>query len=187
VKTLTTALLALLLILYPIIVYMGLNYFEPRYVAVALIGVFSLRLATNSKSKQPWLKLTSVMAISVLLFSVVFDQAIGVLLYPVAMNLGLLCIFAFSLYRKPSVIETLARLQEPELDDYAVKYTEKVTWVWCLFFSINGSIALYTALYSSLEQWTLYNGLISYLLMGTLMSIEWLVRRKVKAGRKKSV
>ena len=183
-KALTTALIALLLIFYPIIVYTGLNYFEPRYVAVALIIVFSLRLVTNSKSKHPWLKLTSIMVISVLLFSVVFDQAIGVLLYPVAMNLGLLCIFGFSLYRKPSVIETLARLQEPELDDFAVKYTEKVTWVWCLFFCINGSIALYTALYSSIAQWTLYNGLISYILMGTLISVEWLVRWKVKAGRK---
>jgi len=184
VKTLTTALLALLLILYPIIVYTGLSYFEPRYVAVALICVFLLRLATHSKSNQPWLKLTSVMAIAVLLFSVVFDQAIGVLLYPVAMNLGLLSIFAYSLYKKPCVIETLARLQEPDLDEFAVQYTEKVTWVWCLFFCINGSIALYTALYASIAQWTLYNGLISYLLMGTLMSVEWLVRWKVKAGRK---
>ena len=103
------------------------------------------------------------------------------------MNLGLLYIFGFSLYKKPSVIETLARLQEPELDDFAVKYTEKVTWVWCLFFCVNGSIALYTALCSSIAQWTLYNGLISYILIGTLMSVEWLVRWKVKAGRKKSV
>lgn len=151
------------------------------------MAIFALRLATTSKRKQPWLKLTSLLAISVLLFTVVFDQVIGVLLYPVAMNTGLLFIFAYSLYRKPSVIETLARLQEPELDAFAIKYTEKVTLVWCLFFCINGSIALYTALYSSIEQWTLYNGLISYILMGILMSVEWLVRLKVKAEHKKSV
>ncbi|WP_019028215.1 hypothetical protein [Colwellia piezophila] len=186
-KKITTALLALLLILYPIIVYTGLTYFEPRYVAIVLMGIFALRLASSNKNKHPWLKLTSILAISVLLFTVVFDQVIGVLLYPVAMNIGLLAIFSYSLYRKPSVIETLARLQEPDLVDFAVKYTEKVTLVWCLFFCINGSIALYTALFLSIEQWTLYNGLISYILMAILMSVEWLVRLKVKAGHKKSV
>ena len=188
-KKITTALLAIILIFYPVIVYMGLSYFEPRYIAIVLIGIFALRLASSQsvKNKLPWLKLTSVLAISVLLLTAIFDIEIGVLLYPVVMNLGLLFIFAFSLYKKPSVIETLARIQEPELDQFAVKYTENVTLVWCVFFCLNGSIALYTALFLSLEQWTLYNGLISYILMGTIMSVEWLIRLRVKAKRNKNV
>ena len=121
------------------------------------------------------------------MLTVVFDKVIGVLLYPVAMNLGLLIIFSYSLYQKPCVIETLARLKEPELDEFAVKYTEKVTVVWCIFFLLNGSIALYTALYASITHWTLYNGLIAYLLMVALMAVEFLVRLKVKAKRAKSV
>ena len=184
-----------MLILYPIIVYTGLQYFEPRIIAIVLVGCLALRLVThnatqktgkNSKNSKPWLKVTSLLAIVVLMLTVVFDKVIGVLLYPVAMNLGLLIIFSYSLYQKPCVIETLARVKEPELDEFAVKYTEKVTIVWCVFFLINGSIALYTALYSSITHWTLYNGLIAYLFMGTLMAIEFLVRLKVKAKRKKS-
>lgn len=50
-----------------------------------------------------------------------------------------------------------------------------------LFFLVNGAIALFTALYSSDKIWALYNGLISYGLMGMLFVGEWLVRPKHKA------
>jgi len=63
-----------------------------------------------------------------------------------------------------------------------VAYTRRVTQVWCGFFVLNGSVALVTALWASDATWALYNGLISYCLMGCLFAGEWLVRRKVKAG-----
>ncbi|MGF1755265.1 hypothetical protein L4C33_16930, partial [Vibrio makurazakiensis] len=99
--------------------------------------------------------------------------------YPVVVNLCMLVVFASSLRQPQTIIERLARLQEPDLAQSGVMYTRKVTKVWCLFFVINGSIALYTC-FQSLEVWTLYNGLISYLLAGSLFSIEWLVRQKVR-------
>jgi uncharacterized membrane protein len=34
-------------------------------------------------------------------------------------------------------------------------------------------------MYTSLEVWALYNGLLAYLLMGAMFAGEWLVRRKV--------
>jgi uncharacterized membrane protein len=57
-----------------------------------------------------------------------------------------------------------------------------VTQVWCLFFLCNGGVALYTALYSSLAFWTLYNGLIAYVLMGLVFAIEYGVRQLVRRG-----
>ncbi|MEL2256273.1 hypothetical protein AAER79_32680, partial [Klebsiella pneumoniae] len=55
-----------------------------------------------------------------------------------------------------------------------------VTQVWCGFFIINGAIALFTVLHADISLWTLWNGMIAYLLMGTLMAGEWLVRQRVK-------
>ncbi|HCQ3818278.1 TPA: hypothetical protein OKD99_004577, partial [Escherichia coli] len=57
--------------------------------------------------------------------------------------------------------------------------TRRVTQIWCGFFIINGGIALFTALYADMSLWTAWNGMIAYLLMGTLMAGEWLVRRQV--------
>lgn len=96
-------------------------------------------------------------------------------------NLVLLVVFGLSLVRGPSVAERIARLQEPDLDARGVAYTRRVTQVWCGFFVLNGCIALATALWASEQAWALYNGLISYVLIGTLMGGEWLLRRHLRA------
>jgi len=58
----------------------------------------------------------------------------------------------------PSMIERLARLREPRLPQAAIAYTRRVTQVWCVFFAINGAIALVTAIWASDQVWALYNG-----------------------------
>jgi uncharacterized membrane protein len=92
------------------------------------------------------------------------------------MNLTMLALFSYSLYQGPSMIERLARLKEPDLPDEAIGYLKKVTLLWCGLFILNGSMAAYTAAFTSLATWTLYNGLIAYLLMGLLLGGEWLYR-----------
>jgi uncharacterized membrane protein len=98
----------------------------------------------------------------------------------VLVNAVMLLIFAGSLFYPPSVVERLARLQQPDLTPQGIRYTRRVTQVWCGFFIINGSIALVTALWSSFEWWSLYNGLIAYLLMGLLFAGEYLIRRRTQ-------
>ena len=105
--------------------------------------------------------------------------------YPILMSLLMLFIFASTLIYPPSLIERFARLQlrlrgkEDFLPPEAIQYTKKVTMVWCVFFVFNASIASYSCFWGSLEFWTLYNGLISYLLMGALFAGEFLVRQWV--------
>lgn len=77
------------------------------------------------------------------------------------------------------MVERLARIREPQLSPAGVRYTRKVTKVWCGFFICNGAVALFTVLYVDLRLWTLWNGMLSYILMGTLMAGEWLVRQRV--------
>jgi uncharacterized membrane protein len=89
----------------------------------------------------------------------------------------MLLLFGLSLVYPPSMAERFARVSEPELAPYGVRYTRHVTQVWCVFFVGNGAVATYTALYASREIWAWYNGLIAYLLMGILFAGEWLFRR----------
>lgn len=101
-------------------------------------------------------------------------------LYPVLVNLAFLIAFAWSLGTSQSMVERLARLTEPDLPPAGVAYTRTVTWVWCVFFVVNGAIALATALWASEAVWSLYNGVIAYVLMGLLFGIEYLVRLRIK-------
>ena len=63
-----------------------------------------------------------------------------------------------------------------------VAYTRRVTQVWCGFFVRQRRRSRSaTALWASEAVWALYNGVLSYVLMGLLFAGEWLVRRRVRA------
>ena len=101
-------------------------------------------------------------------------------LYPVLVNMIMLLIFGLSLVYPPSIIERFARIHEPSLSDAVVGYAKRVTQVWCVFFVLNGTIAMITSLYASDEVWALYNGVLAYILMGVLFAIEYLCRLRFK-------
>ena len=169
-----------LLLLYPLLIFFGLQFVAPRWIALAMIALIGLRLL----GKQMPIHMRIAMAIALLLAagpSLFSNQEFSLLLYPVLMNAVLFILFIGSYFYPPSIIESLARLQEPDLPESGVRYTRKVTLVWSLFFIINGCIAAYTIGLGK-EAWALYNGLISYLFIGLLGAGEWLVRRKVKAA-----
>lgn len=179
-KGLLASITNILMILYPFLVYVGLNHFEPRLLALLLCLILALRLLSG---KQPGLLppryhlLLVLAAVVLVMLTLLGNVSWGLKLYPVVVNLGFLGLFTWSLYYPPSMIERLARLREPELPARAIIYTRRVTQLWCLFFAINGGLALYTAFWASVAAWTLYNGLIAYLLIGGLLAGEYLFRR----------
>ena len=91
------------------------------------------------------------------------DAHLAVKIYPILMSLSVASVFALSLRYPPTVIERLARIREPELSPAGITYTRKVTIVWVVFLIANAGVSLITALWGTLAQWTLWNGLLSYL------------------------
>jgi uncharacterized membrane protein len=185
---LTLLILSLILLAYPFAVYFGLQYLQPRDIGLLILAILILRYLIARKHLQ-WDMFKSLVPITaasgiLCLLILIFNQASLVRLNPAIINLVFLSIFGYTLYNPPSIIERLARLSEPNLPAQAVTYTRNVTRAWCIFFLINGAIAVYTCFYASLEIWTLYNGLIAYLLMGLLFITEYCIRRKkLKAAR----
>lgn len=53
--------------------------------------------------------------------------------YPVWVSLLMLALFGGSLFAKQSLIERLARLQTPDLPPEGVRYTRRITQIWCVF------------------------------------------------------
>ena len=173
----------LVLLLYPLAVWVGLMHWGTVLLAPLLVGVFSLRLLMlrGKLRQQMWLgKALSLVGILLALASWALKQSHWLLYYPVLVNAILLLLFAYSLFAPPTVVERLARITEPQLDAAGIAYTRRVTQVWCGFFIVNGAIALTTCLSGDITLWTLYNGGISYLLMGALMGIEWIVRKRIR-------
>lgn len=176
-------LIAFVVLLYPIAVYFGLQHLQPKTIAIILAALVLLRgFIARSKlietMKGLWL-IVLVVGILVAGLSFILNSALGLKLYPVIITGSFLAVFGYSLYAPPTIIERFARLQTSELPPEAIPYTTKVTKIWCLFFIINILVSLYTVFFTSVEIWALYNGLISYLLMGLLFIGEWGYRRLV--------
>lgn len=182
--------LAALLLLYPFAVYFGLQYLPPRLLGALLLALLALRWLmlrreavarrTGASLRQLYLPLATAAACA--LIALAFDHTGALRLLPVAINGLCLLSFAVTLWRGPPMAERFARVWQPDLPDSALAYTRRVTQVWCAFFFLNGVVALYTALYASLATWTLYNGLLAYLLMGLVFAGEVLVRRRHQAA-----
>lgn len=177
-KKLAGVLLAIVTLAYPLIVYLSLDRFEPRWLALLLLGLALMRLVV-SRTAVTWGFAAGALLLAA--FSWAGNAWMPLKFYPVVVSAVLLALFGASLLHPPSAIERLARLREPDLPAEAVAYTRRVTQVWCLFFTVNGLTAFATALWASDALWTLYNGFVSYCLMGALMAGEWLVRRRVRA------
>jgi uncharacterized membrane protein len=172
------ALVAVLLAAYPLAVYWGLAHLSPRVIGMLLLAVLLLRWSLGGRTA--WQRSALLLAGLLAVVAWAGDAALPLKLYPVAMNAALLGAFALSLWRPPTLIETIARRREPNLPAAGVAYTRRVTQAWCVFFLVNGSIALATALAASDEIWMLYNGLLAYGLIGAMFAGEWLVRRHVR-------
>ena len=162
-------------ILYPAVVWKS-EALRPVSPALWLAGICVLRLfTTRSSLERGFLAATAGFAALI-----TFNQNPRVTrLYPVLINGFLLAYFGSTLLWPPTIVERFARLRHRIFPQRAVDYTRVVTVVWCLFFFINGTIALATSLWASTAVWSLYNGVISYVLIGVLFAAELVFRRRM--------
>ena len=165
-------------LLYPFAVYYGMEHFAPWQFALLLGGLWLARALTGGR--RPGSLWMAVAAMAFCLLLALFDSPLLLRWYPVLISGFMLALFGLSLKYGPPVVERLARLSEPELPARAIRYTRQVTIAWCVFFLCNGLLAAALTLWAPLSWWMLYNGLISYGLMGLLFAIEWLLRQRVR-------
>jgi uncharacterized membrane protein len=162
--------------MYPLLVYFGLQTVDPRWLTLLILLIAArhvLGKALPAALRAVW----GVCVLALVGITLITGSDTGLLMYPVLMNALMFMLFFGSWLKPPTVIEMFARMREPQLPEEAIRYTRKLTLVWCAFFVVNGGIALAT-LAMSREWWTLYNGLISYLLLGALFFGELIFRRR---------
>jgi uncharacterized membrane protein len=173
----STSLAVFLTVIYPLTIWLAEGRIEPRLLAGVLLLAGFLRLFSMqfSHATRWWAGGTMLVVLLAVWANVMFPLK----LYPVIVNATLLGVFAYSLIVPPTAVERIARMRDPHLPAQAIGYTRRVTQVWCVFFTVNGAIAFYTALYASSALWSLYNGFLAYVLIGILCAGEYCVRRRV--------
>ncbi|MEO9275990.1 hypothetical protein ABFY09_14230 [Marinomonas sp. 5E14-1] len=170
--------LVIVTIMYPFLVYFGLTHFDSTFVLFFIITLLMIKGLTERRKHTR--KIIFVAVVGMVVIAYFWGNQQGLKFYPVLVNAAMLLVFASSLYSGQPIIERIARLKEPDLPETGVSYTRKVTVVWCAFFTLNGFIALFTALWASDEAWLFYNGFFAYVLIGLLVTTEWIIRHRVK-------
>ena len=169
--------LAVAIACYPLMMYWLLEHVTNA----ALVGLFGLlivlRLLLIPKLSRTALSLGLVALLGFCTIALFDAQLSALKLYPVLINLAAAGWASYTLIHPPSAIERLSRSMGMTIEGPAIPYTRRLTGVWLGFFIINAAIAAYTALAAPVSTWALYNGLISYVLIGLLLLGEYPVRR----------
>jgi len=170
---------------YPFAVYFGLQVATPLLIAFLLLGFLCIRILVKWRDNPQKIELVALgLTLTTVVVLLFFDHLLAVKSYPVALSLSLASVFAYSVLTPPTVVERFARLVEPDLNESGVHYTRNVTIIWIIFFLCNAAVSLWTALKADIEIWTFYNGFLSYILVGTIMGGEFIVRQFVKKKHK---
>ncbi len=185
-KTLWKGFLGLLFLGYPFLIYFFAKSVPLFYLLACFVGLNLLRAAfplfRKSKPLNFIQKNTLVTAIigAVIMTTLCFwNGEIAPLFYSVIMSLTMSLLFGITLLYPPTLIEQIARLSTPTLDAEGIVYTRKVTLIWCLFCFVNAVLSFITVIVNNLDIWVLYNGCISYILMGLLIFGEYIMRKRV--------
>jgi uncharacterized membrane protein len=103
--------------------------------------------------------------------------------YPVIVSGCFFTLFLRSLYSPTSIIERFALSYKGSLSEYERTYCRNVTKIWIGFFAVNSIVSSGTILLGNPFLWFLYNGVISYCIMGFLFGSEFTWRYFLKNRR----
>jgi uncharacterized membrane protein len=167
---------------YPLVILCAWHWDTPRYAGCMLFVLLWLQrwtgtgaIAASLRRLTPvdWCVAGALNCASVAI--VLTNSELLLRLYPSLVNLGLLVAFGATLMRGPSMVEKFARIHNPDPSPQVVRYTRRVTLIWCAFFMLNSGFSVYTALCWRREAWSLYNGALAYVLIGVLLlgEIAW--------------
>ena len=96
----------------------------------------------------------------------------------VMINAAIAAVFAASL--RPGympVISIFARLEHDELPPDLARHARLVTWFWALLLAAISIVSLVLAAWAPIEIWSLFANVVSYALIATLFTGEYLYRR----------
>ncbi len=187
-------LFGILAALYPVLIFTFLVILKlPVRIISLAVGVFGLAFflsltATKKDGEKKVLSWRPLLCGGLLLAAGLAcfftNQTVFLKLYSLVISVTLLFVFGSTLIFPPTIIFRFANLADKSIkgapyEKDVESYCKKVCVVWCCFFVLNGSMAAFTAFCCSDRVWSIYNGGISYVLMGLLFAVEFVVRKIV--------
>lgn len=173
-----------LIIAYPLAAYIALWLERPLIIIGYLMSIFFI-LAIEKFQNKHWeagIMLVMVIAIIAYLMQPAFRQYL-LFLPPILMLLSLFILFAQSLLAgQTPLITRYASMLGDNLDERHLRYNRYLTSIWSTFFLLMTITSIFLAIFTSLEAWSFFTYVVSYILLGAFFVIEFMFRKHYFTG-----
>ena len=179
-KTVLGVVSALFVVASPWVLYWTLSQQRIDVAAAALIGWVIVRtipivLSARRDQRRAALQLPAI----ALVFAVlgwISNDGTWLMVLPSATQGAFGIAFLRSLAGVP-LIEHFARMIKPELGPGELAHCRAWTRVWGIYLLVLAAIGLGLARWAPLRVWTGYVGVVSYVLVGALFAVEYVIRK----------
>ena len=164
-----------LFLTYPYLVYRGMESGMVGLAPAIFSGIYLFQAFSARKVK---IKIYKTLIAIALLLGAYYLQTITAKVLPVLIQLLLMYFFGRTLLKGkgPSFIESFVRLEFPEFPPGISEYCRQLTILWTGFFAFNAIMCVVLAIWGTDFWWTLYNGVLIYLMIGVLVIGEYIYR-----------
>ena len=116
-----------------------------------------------------------ILLMLIVIYCFYFTRITVLKFYPILINLFFFICFFVSNFKNKTIIQIIAEKIDGNLPFKLVLYTKKLNWVWTIITGINLILSFIT-LFRNNKFWALYNGCISYFLVGITFLVEYPIR-----------
>lgn len=164
----------------PWVLYWTLSHQEVQVAAITLVAWVIVRtipilLSAKKEQRRAALQLPAIALVFALL-GWVSNNGTWLLILPSATQAAFGLAFLRSLKETP-LIEHFARMVKPGLSGDEQAHCRRWTRIWGYYLIVVAAFGLVLAAYASLAVWTIYAGILSYVLVGVLFAIEYVIRK----------
>lgn len=173
-----------LMVAYPIVAYIVLWLKQPLFIIAYLLFIFFL-IAVEKCLDKRWGSGLSLLVFIAAVSVFIQQDYIQHLFYlpPILILITLFLLFSQSLLDgKIPLITRYAHILGEELNERRLRYNRSLTVVWTVFILLMLITSIVLAIFSSVDTWSLFTHVVSYILMGILFVIEFFYRKHVFAG-----
>ena len=177
-KSVVKFFLVALLVTYPLFVFLALVVFELP-ISIVSIGMMIIAIAYfgffGSKGKRNW----TAIVLGVLAIAVLITQSEIVLeFYPIVLTVIFLFVFGVPLLQGKPIITRFAMMMDDAIETHPgrgilERCCKALNIVWCIHFIVSLTINCLIVFGSTLRIWTIYNALISYLVQGLIIALQF--------------
>lgn len=165
--------------IYPFIVHLSVVYKVP-FIIACLLPLFYIVLARPLRGNNKQIIIKSGILLLLILIGLLswryLDHSI-IYLPPMLMMLTILYPFIRSVMPgNTPLITRFYQLTKAENCPEVSRYTDKLTWIWIVFIMLLLVNNLFLTFLAPLELWSLFTNFINYLLLLSLLVLEWLFR-----------